>query len=330
MEIKLVPLSELQPTSWVITSEDAGQRLDRFIAQSLKQYSRTFIQDLIEKGQVVVNNSYAKASTILKVADVIEVQMPLREQKQLFQPVDTNLGIEVVAEHEHFFVINKPAKLLVHQTQAGTSEPTVVDWLVSSHQELKDIGQQERPGIVHRLDKDTSGLLLIARTNFAHLQFNALFKNRAITKKYLAIVQGHPPASGTIDLSIVRDPIHRKKMMAVAVPDAVLSTTKAQPRGSKSNYRSALTHYRVKQYFADHALVEVHPVTGRTHQIRVHFAAIGHPLLGDSHYGQPSKLLDRHALHAYSLSFTFAQSSFSFVKEVPEDLQKVIAILQNS
>ncbi len=266
---------------------------------------------------------------MVKQSDTIQIALPHAEKRPIFTPVSTDLGIEIIFTHEHFFIINKPAHLLVHQTEVPTSDPTVVDWLLSNHHELIDIGSIERPGIVHRLDKETSGLLVIARTNYAHKIFGDMFKKRTISKSYLAIVQGHPPASGSIDLSIGRHPTLRKKMTTF-IPDAnALSTTKAITTRNQTSIRNALTHYNVKKYFADCSLVEVHPVTGRTHQIRVHFEAIGHPLVGDYLYGTPSKIINRHALHAASLSFTFQDTPFHFVKDIPDDFKRLIVFLEN-
>ena len=183
--------------------------------------------------------------------------------------------------------------------------------------------------VAHRLDKETSGLLVIARTNYAHMIFGDMFKQRTISKSYLAVVQGHPPLSGSINLSIGRHPTHRKKMTTFIPDDNNLSTTKTLATRNQMNIRTAVTHYTVKKYFADSTLVEVHPVTGRTHQIRVHFAAIGHPLIGDYLYGTPSKLISRHALHAATLSFDFQNKPFHFKQDEPADFKTLICNLEN-
>ena len=195
----------------VVEESQAGQRIDKFLTQVLPQYSRSFFQQLIDNGHITINNHVAKASSTLKVADTIIINIPEVQKPPLFNPVNTDLGIEILHTHEHFFIINKPANLLVHQTEVPTSDPTVVDWLLSNHHELIDVGSIERPGIVHRLDKETSGLLIIPRTNFAHMIFGDMFKNRTVQKTYLALVHGHPPASDSIDLAIGRHPTHAQK-----------------------------------------------------------------------------------------------------------------------
>lgn len=308
----------------------AGQRIDKYLCQALPDYSRSFFQNLIEQGSVTINGNTAKSSSMVKCSDAISITLPVVEKQPIYTPVNSDLGIEILHSHEHFFIIHKPAHLLVHKTEVPTQDPTVVDWLLSKHHELIDVGSIERPGIVHRLDRETSGLLIISRTNLAHSIFGQMFKKRTINKSYLAIVQGHPPATGSIDLSIGRHPTQRKKMTTFIPDDNALSTTKIITSRNPTSIRNAITHYTVKKYFADSSLVEVHPVTGRTHQIRVHFAAIGHPLIGDYLYGAPSKLINRHALHAATLSFTFQDTPFHFSKEVPEDFKRLIWHLENS
>ncbi len=160
----------------------------------------------------MINGQKAKSSMAVKADDTITIIFLIEQSNGLFSiPVNTDLGIEILHTHEHFFIINKPANLLVHQTEVPTSDPTVVDWLLSNHHELIDVGSIERPGDCASLDKETSGLLVISRTNYAHMIFGDMFKKRTISKSYLALVDGHPPASGSIDLSIGRHPTHTQK-----------------------------------------------------------------------------------------------------------------------
>ena len=315
---------------FIVQASQAGQRIDKFLTQVLPAYSRNFFQNLIGQGNIIINKTHqAKSSSILKESDTISITIPIPVATPAFTPLESDLGIEILFTHEHFLVIYKPAGVLVHKTQAPTNEPTVVDWLMSKHNDLASVGDIQRPGIVHRLDKDTSGLMIIARTNYAHMQFSALFKSRKITKTYHALVHGHPAASGSIDLDITRHPTVRKKM-TTSIPDDKTFSMTSDIRIRRPTSRAAVTHYKVKEYFEQHALVEVTPITGRTHQIRVHFTAIGHPLVGDYIYGTTSNLIARHALHAHSLSFTFDNHAFSFNKEVPDDFKKLLWLLQNS
>lgn len=333
MEITALSLNNAvaAPVSLVVEPSQAGQRIDKFLSLALPSYSRSFFQNIINAGGVTINNHPAKSSSNLKAGDCIIVRLPEEQKRPIYTPVSSDLGIQIVGTHEHFFVINKPAGLLVHQTEAHTSEPTVVDWLLSNHYDLQEVGSPERPGIVHRLDKETSGLLIIPRTNFAHMAFGDMFKKRTINKTYWAVVEGHPDAQGSIDLSIGRHPTLRKKMMTHLPPQTMLTCTKTHkiPR-EDAGIRHALTHYKVLEYYEHHALVELKPVTGRTHQIRVHMAAIGHPLVDDYLYGTPSKLITRHALHAQSIAFTFQEKQFHFAQEIPSDLHQLISILKKS
>ena len=332
MEMKSQTISNTlsgSTVSLVVDESHAGQRIDKYLCQTLPAYSRSFFQNLIDNGNITINGHAAKPSSMIKPSDTIQISLPDQEKRPVFNPVNTNLGIEILYTHEHFFIIHKPANLLVHQTEVPTTDPTVVDWLLSMYHELIEVGSIERPGIVHRLDRETSGLLIISRTNYAHKIFGDMFKKRTISKSYLAVVHGHPPASGSINLSIGRHPTNRKKMTTFIPDDNALSTTKTIATRNQSSIRNAITHYTVKKYFADSSLVEVHPVTGRTHQIRVHFAAIGHPLVGDYLYGTHSKIIDRHALHAASLSFTFADTPFHFENEIPDDYKRLISFLEN-
>ncbi len=318
------PVPPLTNHTFVVEKCYAGQRIDKFLTVMLPTFSRSFFQNLIEKGHISINQHPAKASTLVHEADTVCVEFPAEQKRPLYNPVRTDLGIELIFTHEHFFIINKPAPLLVHQTEVPTHEPTVVDWLLSNHHELIEIGSQERPGIVHRLDKETSGLMIIARTNFAHKTFGQMFKDRSISKTYLALVEGHPSATGTIDLAIGRHPTLRKKMTTFITDEHTRSLTTPYRIRNQSMTRNALTHYTVREYYKDHSLLELHPQTGRTHQIRVHCAAIGHPLVGDYLYGTPSKIIKRHALHATSLSFNFQGTAFNFQKEVPADFKGLI------
>lgn len=286
-------------------------RLDAFLHKQLPQYSRTFFQELVKNGQVTINNKVAtKPSQLVPNGAVLTIHFPVPQKLTAIEGTQ-NLNVKIVYEHTHFLIINKPAGLTVHSPGAGHTELTLVDWLITYFTEIKDVGVIDRPGIVHRLDKDTSGLMIIARNNYAHALLSDMFKNRAMTKHYWAVVSGHPQETGSIDYNIVRHPTNRIKM------------THHQGQG-----REALTYYKVLEHFKDSALVEAHPITGRTHQIRVHCTAIGHGLLGDALYGVTTPLIKRQALHAHSLAFTFDGTPYSFTQEPPEDFQALLSALR--
>jgi 23S rRNA pseudouridine1911/1915/1917 synthase len=206
-----------------------------------------------------------------------------------------------------------------------SSAITVADWILHNHHELSNVGAVDRPGIIHRLDKETSGLLIIARTNYGHNALGALFRNRKINKTYKAIVAGHPPKDGTITLAIGRNPTNRLKM-ATFNEDLIDHTGKI----GCTKVRHATTDYKVLEYFDDASLIEVKPTTGRTHQIRVHMAALGHPIIGDQLYGKTSPFINRQALHAEQLSFIFDDTHYSFTDEFPHDFQQLINNLRTS
>jgi 23S rRNA pseudouridine1911/1915/1917 synthase len=193
-----------------VEAASAGQRIDSLLASQLPKYSRTFFQRLIDKGLVTVNNKPCKASYAVKANDTITIEIPpARYVPQVLskkaQEAVEQLPITIIHEEPEFIIINKPAGLIVHKPSASSEAITLVDWLLYRYPELADVGNEQRPGIVHRLDKDTSGLMIIAKTPFAHKTFSDMFKNRAIKKTYRAVVEGHPKKKGSIDLAIGRD-----------------------------------------------------------------------------------------------------------------------------
>ncbi len=324
MKNKMEKPGMISPNSTVtllVTSEQHALRLDKFMGSQFPLYSRTFFQRLIDENCVSVNeHQVSKPSVRLKQGDQVSITFP---PERTIEPVNLHqedLGVSIVYKHEQFLIINKPAGLLVHACSSASTAVTLVDWLLSNYQEIAHVGYIDRPGIVHRLDKDTSGLMVIPRTQFAHKYFGALFKDREIHKTYLAVVHGHPPKTGTIELSITRNQVARHKMAAVE-PDAYL-------HNNTSTVRPAVTHYQVLEYFEEYALIEAKPVTGRTHQIRVHFTGIGHPLVGDPIYGKKSKLIKRQTLHAHAINFPFDGQEHNYSAQPPEDFENLVKLLR--
>lgn len=300
----------------IVDSEQAGARLDIFLAEQLANYSRSYFKNLIDIGLIAVNKqTITKSGYNLKLNDQILVQFP--ELAPVNQSKDiSNLDVKIVYEHVDFLIINKPAGLVVHAPKSGYAGVSLVDWLVNYFHEIKTVGSQDRPGIVHRLDMLTSGLMIVPRNNQAHAIFTSMFKDRQISKTYLALVAGHPDKFGKIDFPIVRHPSSRNKMTHVPLKELTQNWAKQA--------RSAQTSYEVIKYFDHYSLVALKPVTGRTHQIRVHMAAIGHILIGDSVYGDKTKLLPRQALHASKLEFIYQGKTYLFTADLPDDIQSLI------
>ena len=292
-------------------SADTGMpiRLDAFLVHQLPNESRTSVQKLIKTGCVTVNGTLAHKSgaTIRGGEEVSVTPLAPVPDKYEARPVT----FRTAAVHPDFIIVEKPAGLLVHHAPSSKEDDALVNGLLYAFRELDSFQDKQRPGIVHRLDKDTSGLMVVARTPLAHRTLSQLFKDRSIHKTYFAVVEGHPDRTGTIELPIGRHRHQRHKMAATSV-----------------NGRNAETHYTVLAYYKDTTLIAAFPVTGRTHQIRVHMASIGHPIIGDATYGTPSTLIDRHALHAAKLSFSYGDEEFEFHAPVPEDMRELLKALK--
>lgn len=283
--------------------EHQSMRLDKFLYVQFPEYSRAYFQELIEEGLVLVNQGKTKSNYHVKKADQVTVTFKIKQYN--LEPVP--VAFDVIDQQDDFLIINKPAGLLVHSI-AGSDEPSLVNGLLYHFKEIGGLSNDERPGIVHRLDKNTSGLMIIARNYHAHKLLSAMFKDRNIHKTYLALVSGNPEKKGSIDLPIGRHPIERHKMSTFGI-----------------DTRPALTHYKVLASYSDTALIAAHIITGRTHQIRVHCAALGHGLIGDDVYGVPSLLIARQALHSWKISFEFKGKNYSYSCPLPEDFKQLVA-----
>jgi 23S rRNA pseudouridine1911/1915/1917 synthase len=284
---------------------EPGKRLDHFLQEQLREYSRSRIQSWIKEGRVQVNGAAAKASLQLRGGEQVEVS-PADLPPLKATPED--LPVEILYEDAAVIAVNKPAGLTVH-AGAGQHDGTLVNRLVHHFQGLSQVGGDERPGIVHRLDKDTSGVLLVARTDAAHRALAAQFAARTVQKTYLALVNGRVNAdSGRIVKPIARDPVRRTRMTA-----------------RLATGREAITEYRVRQRWEKFTLLEVRIKTGRTHQIRVHLASLGHPVAGDRLYGAPAA--QRLFLHAWRIGFTSPATGQTVTVEaaLPAELEAWLA-----
>lgn len=269
------------PVTFEIADDDAGWRLDHFLQKRFPDSSRSRIQSWIKDRRVRVNGRIAKASAILRASDRVEA-LPAPPPPLKAEP--ENLPVEILYEDAALIAINKPAGLAVH-AGAGAHSGTLANRLVHHFHSLSKLGGELRPGIVHRLDRGTSGVLLVARTDAAHRALAEQFSSRKIEKIYLALVEGViAPDSGRITALIARDPVRRTRMTAQL------------GRG-----RDALTEFRVLRRFEKSTYLEIRIGTGRTHQIRAHFASIGHPVAGDRLYG--AKAAERFFLHAWRIAF---------------------------
>lgn len=299
-----------------ITEEHAGKRLDKFLAEKFPRYSRAYLQKLIKNELVSVNGETAKPKHILRTGDGIKIEFPAAEEIKM-EP-DYSIPLKIVYEDADIAVIDKQPGLSVHPSEKEKSG-TLANALLAKYPEIKNIGENfMRPGIVHRLDKDTSGLMVVAKNDAAFQFLKKQFQGRKVEKKYLALVEGNlKEKSGIIEKSIGR---HGMKQYAGERKKHTLKKT-----------REARTEYAVKKSFAAYDLVEAKPKTGRMHQIRVHFSSIGHPLACDFKYGSrkcPAGL-SRHFLHSYYLSFILPSGQkIAFETDLPDELKIILSELK--
>lgn len=296
-----------------VSSIDNGLRLDQFLVQQFqKKYSRSYLQYLIAQGGVLVNGKKMKRHDPVRSGDEIEVILKEKENRPWLTP--EKIPLDIIDEDEEIVVVNKPSGMVVHPA-CGHYTGTLVHALLAHCGSLSQAGGQNRPGIVHRLDKETSGVILAAKTENAHYLLAQQFASRQVKKKYLAIVRGRMARQeGVIHLPIGRHPVNRQKMAVIA---------KGEGRS-----REAETRYRALERFKQATYLELEPTTGRTHQIRVHLSSLGHPILGDTVYGGsfPWLKIPRLMLHAGSLAFSHpvTNKEMLFEAPLPEDIQDIL------
>ena len=291
--------------TYSFVADKPGIRLDKFVGERCPELSRTHAQKLIADGSITVNGRVAKASLKLDVGDRIDVVIP----PTLPSPLSPEaIPLNIIYEDADLLVVDKPAGLTVHPAP-GHPGHTLINAILAHFPYLADISDSLRPGIVHRLDKDTSGVMLVAKNKVAQANLISQFKTCAIVKAYLVLVKGQlTPERGIIEAALGRDPRNRKRMAVV------------------TEGREARTEYRVIKYVGNYSLLEVRPETGRTHQIRVHLSAIGYPVAGDQMYGVKLPHLSRQFLHACRLGFKLPSTCeyVEFTSELPPDLEKTL------
>jgi 23S rRNA pseudouridine1911/1915/1917 synthase len=311
--------------TFTVAADHAGKRLDQFLVSQLPETSRARVQQLIAEEKVLVNGLAARASLHLRGGERIEIVGEV--QRPPLRAIPEDIPLDIVYEDDDLAVINKPAGMMVHAGAGATDDErnrgTLVNALLHRFRTLSNVGGELRPGIVHRLDKETSGLIVVAKSDVAHRKLAAEFSGRRVKKTYIALVHGWPKKDrGTIASSISRDAVRRTRM-----------TTR------RSGGREAITHYevqrRIESQYGKFALLELKIDTGRTHQIRVHMSSLGHPVVGDTLYGAPREIsgkagpaisLQRNFLHAAALQFAHPRTgeTLSFSIPLPEQLAEFL------
>lgn len=286
--------------------EEGGIRIDIYLHKIIPEISRQKIQEMIKGKNILVNGNSVKCHYKVKRGDLIFIDLIDFKEPEI-EP--ENIPLDIVYEDEYFLIVNKPAGMLVHPA-GGVYSGTLVNALLYHAKNLSGLGGKFKPGIVHRLDKDTSGLLVVAKSDPIHLELAKQFKKHAVYRKYIAIVKGLVELDeGEIDVPIGRHPRDREHMVV-----------------DFSKGREAKTIYRVLKRYENYTLLEVFPRTGRTHQIRVHLSYLGYPVLGDSVYGKKDKLINRQALHAIEIGFVHpvTKENLKFSSSLPMDMKRLI------
>ena len=303
-------MSEKNLLTYKVTTKDTLKRADTFIKEKFENFTRSQIKKLIESSNIKINDKVIKPSTKIELKDKISIILPKLESTDL-QPLNQSLDIKY--ENRDLIIINKPSGIVVHPSK-GHQNDTIINALIGMRIEFEPYLGKPKPWLIHRLDKDTSGLLIIAKNESTYNYLTKIQKDRMIKKQYMAIVQGIPNSpKAIIDAPIGRNKLNRKKMSI------------------KKEGRHALTEYEILKSKNNMSLLNITLLTGRTHQIRVHLNAIGHPIIGDNVYGKKSKYVNRQMLHAYKLDFKDNKKNHITVQSEPEkDMKEFIEFYFNN
>jgi len=323
-----VTLNHSVPTLVSVNEDGHGKRLDVFISELFPTFSRSHLQEAIRQGHVLVDGKASKASAKVRDGQAVSIILP---KPRMDGPVPENIPLDILFEDEHLIAINKPPAMVVHPAK-GNWSGTLASALAYHFEQLSDVGGPSRPGIIHRLDRDTSGVILVAKSNPSHLSLSNQFQQRSIKKTYVAIVQGSPERDrDTIRAAICQHSRQREKMTITA---------------DETKGKHAESFYEVEHRWSDYSQIKVFPKTGRTHQIRVHMQHVGHPVACDSLYtsqnqistddlGGPNDpkeiILDRQALHAYAIEFDHPVTSLrqQIVAPIRADMATLAELLSN-
>lgn len=296
-----------------VSTEDVGKRIDTFVSGNISEMTRSAIQGLIEKNKILVNGKPVNKNYKLKSGDSIAVEIP---EPQVMDAIPENIPLEIVYEDNDLLVVNKPKGMVVHPAHANYNGTLVNALLYHCGESLSGINGVIRPGIVHRIDKNTSGLLIVAKNDRSHIRLAEQIKEHSFTREYEAVATGYfKETSGTIEAPIGRHKTDRKKMCVTT-----------------ENSRHAVTHYTVIRQYAGYAHVKLRLETGRTHQIRVHLSYIGHSVLGDDVYGKSYKNIDGQCLHARKIGFIHPSTNeyMEFTSELPDYFRKILDKLERT
>lgn len=294
-------------------TEDSGKRTDSFISGNIEELTRSAVQGLIEKDKILVNGKSVNKNYKLKSGDNITVEIP---EPQIMDAIPENIPLDIIYEDDDLLVVNKPKGMVVHPAHSNYNGTLVNALLYHCGDSLSGINGVIRPGIVHRIDKNTSGLLIVAKNDKSHLHLAEQIKEHSFTREYEAVAAGYfRETSGTINAPIGRHRTDRKKMCV-----------------TPENSRHAVTHYSVIKQYGGYAHVKLRLETGRTHQIRVHLSYIGHSVLGDDVYGKPYKNIDGQCLHARKIGFIHPTTSeyMEFTSELPDYFRKILDKLERT